>query len=122
MRMWMVAPEKMCRNHLMGEHVEIHMLLGSIRLGKSIEGFIRRKLVEPASITLRHDALVAEMVRRGYKHGSPIGDDCDALLSSLPKRYLRAGIVNVETSEAELRARCADCKKLLEGDTLCRTK
>ena len=38
MRMWMLPPECMCRKHLLGEHVELHMLLGSMRRGKSIEG------------------------------------------------------------------------------------
>jgi hypothetical protein len=30
MRMWMVPPKVMCRKHLLGEHVEIHMLAGSL--------------------------------------------------------------------------------------------
>jgi len=28
MRMWMLNPKALCRKHLMGEHVEIHMLVG----------------------------------------------------------------------------------------------
>lgn len=40
MRMWMLPPETMCRKHLLGEHVELHMLLGSLRRGKNIDGFL----------------------------------------------------------------------------------
>lgn len=38
MRMWMLPPETMCRKHLLGEHVELHMLLGSLRRGKTLTG------------------------------------------------------------------------------------
>ena len=40
MRMWMLPTAGMCRKHLLGEHVELHMLLGSLRRGKNIEGFL----------------------------------------------------------------------------------
>ena len=36
MRMWLVPPSHMCRKHLLGEHVELHMLLGTLKKGKSI--------------------------------------------------------------------------------------
>jgi len=50
MRMWMLPPETMCRKHLLGEHVELHMLLGSLRRGKNIDGFLAGKLVDPRSL------------------------------------------------------------------------
>ena len=40
MRMWMVDPKKMCRKHLLGEHVEIHMMVGTLLKGRSIDGFL----------------------------------------------------------------------------------
>ena len=40
MRMWMVNPEILCRKHLLGEHVELHMLVGWIIKGKSIQGYL----------------------------------------------------------------------------------
>ena len=36
----MVSPATMCRKHLLGEHVEIHMAVASLRLGKSVDGFL----------------------------------------------------------------------------------
>ena len=38
MRMWMVPVQYMCRKHLLGEHVEHHMLVGSIHKGLSMRG------------------------------------------------------------------------------------
>ncbi len=66
MRMWMVDPKKMCRKHLLGEHVEIHMMVGTLLKGRSIDGFLERGLLEPQSARIRHDALAAEMQARGY--------------------------------------------------------
>jgi len=74
MRMWMVDPRLMCRQHLLGEHVEIHMLVGSLRRGNGIQGFVDKKLLDPRLARDRHDALVAEMERRGYHHASPLKD------------------------------------------------
>ena len=45
MRMWMVPPSKMCRKHLLGEHVELHMIAACLRLGKSIRGYVETGLI-----------------------------------------------------------------------------
>ena len=106
MRMWMVDPKKMCRKHLLGEHVEIHMLVATLNRGRSIEGFLARGLLEPQNARIRHDALVAEMKARGYKHASP-----------LPRfrRRERTGEVSRERAEAELASRCPECRKRIEA-------
>jgi hypothetical protein len=105
MRMWMVDPKKMCRKHLLGEHVEIHMMVGTLLKGRSIEGFLKRGLLEPQSARRRHDALAAEMQTRGYNHSSP--------LPQFPHYDYVIPVVR-ERSEAELAARCPDCRKLIE--------
>ena len=80
MRMWMLPPETMCRKHLLGEHVELHMLLGSLRRGKNIDGFLAGKLVDPRRMFRRHEELVLEMERRGYRHASPLDEaECETL-------------------------------------------
>lgn len=48
MRMWMLPPETMCRKHLLGEHVELHMLLGTMKRGRRIDGFLAGKLTRRA--------------------------------------------------------------------------
>ena len=71
MRMWMVDPRLMCRSHLLGEHKELHMLVGSVRIGRSLRGHIERGQFELASLPARHAALAAEIERRNWNHMSP---------------------------------------------------
>lgn len=62
----------MCRKHLLGEHVELHMLAAHLRLKRSIDGWVQHNCMEPKAIGRRHAALAAEMKNRGYKHVSPL--------------------------------------------------
>jgi ribosomal protein S27AE len=48
------------------------MFVGTINKGVSVEGFLAKNLLEPESLYVRHDALAAEMNRRGYAHKSPL--------------------------------------------------
>jgi hypothetical protein len=105
MRMWMVDPKKMCRKHLLGEHVEIHMMVGTLLRGRSIDGFLDRGLLEPQNALARHDELVVEMEERGFTHRSP--------LPEYPA-YPRLGAVSRERSELELAERCAGCRRRIE--------
>lgn len=72
MRMWMVPTSCLCRKHLLGEHVEIHMFIGAINNIKVLDGYINSKLLFPSEIEFRHNQLVEEMENRGYKHNSPL--------------------------------------------------
>ena len=112
MRMWMLPPEGMCRKHLLGEHVELHMLLGSMRRGKNIDGFLSGGLVDPQLIFARHEELVTEMARRGFKHSSPI-DGCEC--ASLSARYTGRASINIAANAAELQRRCPDCAQLMRA-------
>ena len=111
MRMWMLPPEGMCRKHLLGEHVELHMLLGSMRRGKTIDGFLSGGLVDPQLVFARHEELVAEMIRRRFKHTSPIdASEC----ASLAARYPGRTFINIAANAAELQRRCPDCAQLMQ--------
>lgn len=99
--MWMVEPKKMCRKHLLGEHVELHMLVGTINKGRSIAGFINKGLAEPYKIKQRHEQLAKEMAYRGYKHKSELPDF---------EYKGKEGKVDIEDSEKELITRCGDCR------------
>ena len=103
MRMWMIEPSLLCRQHLLGEHREIHTLAGTLRAGKSVDGYIQRGLVEIHSMYARHEALVEEMIRRGYNHATP--------LRSFPIR--KAGVVNKAKSRFDLKLRCPQCRENL---------
>jgi hypothetical protein len=78
MRIWDVSPERLCRNHLLGEHRELHALWNILTQGK--KGYAnhpetlrwRGKL---KALFLRHEALAAEMKARGYHHKSFLDPD-----------------------------------------------
>lgn len=106
MRMWMVPVQYMCRKHLLGEHVEHHMLVGSIHKGLSMAGFVANNLLEPRSILVRHYVIAKEMERRGYNHKSPL---LSVDLSGLPEEHVLA-MVDADASLADLISRCPDCK------------
>lgn len=105
MRMWWVNPRLMCRRHLLGEHVEMHMFVGHIKLGRDLYGFVRKGLVDTSKIKSRHDALAKEMERRGYAHRSPLDYEDE----------LKQGRVDRVASAAELLRRCPECRSLVEG-------
>ena len=105
MRMWMVNPTKLCRQHLLGEHSEIHMLIASMNKGRSIQGFLDNHLVEPLHIHSRHDAIASEMESRGYNHGSPAG-----IIIINSEHIAGSPYVNPQQSLRELRKRCDECR------------
>lgn len=72
MRMWMITPSLLCREHLLGEHNETHAFVGTINKGKRVDGYLRNNLLEINSLKQRHEELVIEMVKRGYNHKSPL--------------------------------------------------
>lgn len=102
--MWMVDPALMCRQHLLGEHVECHMFRGSLLKGKSLGGFLAAGLLDSRQLAHRHEELVAEMEVRGYRHASPLPSDfdIDAAVSD----------VNVTAAMHELATRCESCRQL----------
>lgn len=103
MRQWHVPPEIMCREHLCGEHVEHHMLAGTLLRGRSVNGYLRKGLLEVMTLFERHDELVAEMLRRGYNHQSPMPEEL--------REYLYpAGHVDRPNSLSELYHRCPRCR------------
>jgi hypothetical protein len=107
MRQWMVDPKILCRKHLMGEHVEHHMMVGTINKRKSITGYINNNLIEPLSLIGRHVELVIEMEERGYNHKSDLPV---LILNYLPENELNYKI-DKEKSLNDLINRCEDCKE-----------
>ena len=106
MRMWMVDPRILCRKHLLGEHVELHMAAAWLRLGKRIDGWVSGNCMEPLSIGARHKALAAELTRRGYKHRSPLRQP-RVLKTQRPTTKIEK-----KAAYRELLRRCPACKAL----------
>ena len=75
MRIWDLEPEGLCRQHLLGEHRELHALWAILTQGKA--GFARhpetrRWRGKLRALYMRHEGLVAEMARRGFRHATPL--------------------------------------------------
>lgn len=75
MRIWDVSPSILCRQHLLGEHRELHALwtiLTQHRTGYTNHPETKRWVGKLKALYLRHDALVEEMTIRGYNHHTPL--------------------------------------------------
>lgn len=105
--MWNVEPTLMCRKHLFGEHVETHMFAGTMKQHKSIDGYIKKGLVETNNLQARHDILAIEIERRGYSHKSPL-----IISSDIIEEYKSLGKVDISNSLDELAKRCESCHTL----------
>ena len=109
MRQWLVNPKIMCRKHLLGEHVEHHMFVGTIQRKKKLQGYFDHNCLEPLSLTTRHEELVKEMESRGMNHQSP--------LQEFTLDYLGQLIYNkIDKAKAQkdLLSRCKECRARLE--------
>jgi len=95
----MVNPRKLCRQHLLGEHNEIHKFVGALNKDKSLDGY--KPFIEIHNLRARHDALVKEMLQRGYRHESPLA----------PFTRRRWGHINRNRALMDLRKRCKNCFK-----------
>jgi hypothetical protein len=75
MRIWDVEPHRLCRNHLLGEHRELHAIWTILNEGQ--KGYSRhpetlRWQGKLKALYVRHEKLSAEMQMRGFQHNSPL--------------------------------------------------
>jgi hypothetical protein len=76
-RVWDVSPSILCRQHLLGEHRELHAIWSVLVQGK--KGYAKhpetlRWRGKLRALFARHEALVEEMTRRGFSHRSPLAE------------------------------------------------
>lgn len=108
MRMWCIDPSLLCQKHLIGEHGEIHKhkhnFIKKHKITKRIAPIVQ---IEPENMQKRHDELVLEMLKRGYKHNSPYEQpDLSHLIGK--ERYAQ---IDINISINDLINRCAECAK-----------
>ncbi len=75
MRIWDIQVGRLCRKHLLGEHRELHALwsiLTQNKKGYSKHPEVLRWRNKLLALYLRHQKLAEEMLKRGYKHKSPL--------------------------------------------------
>jgi hypothetical protein len=107
MRIWDIDPSLLCRAHLLGEHRELHAVWNVLTLEKA--GYARhpetlRWIGKLPALFQRHEALVEEMTRRGYRHGSPL-DPALAIGSAVQDVY----VDSPERQRELLRAKPCPC-------------
>jgi hypothetical protein len=100
--MWMVNPKILCRQHLLGEHLEIHMFVGALNKKKAVRGYLQGGFLEVHNLFSRHAELAEEMEQRGCEHHSEVDGRW--------KKAEKDGSVDREASLQELINRCQKCK------------
>ena len=116
MRVWDVAPHLLCKNHLLGEHREIHAIWNVITKGK--KGYAnhpetKRWVDNLAGLYERHDAIVEEMKERGYKHNSPLEYE-----GELTKRPFPVFVDSYDRQLELLRGKGCDCLERYYGNSV----
>lgn len=77
MRIWDIEPQRLCRQHLLGEHRELHGLWNILTKHGGQGGYSShpetvRWVGRQAALLARHNALADEIERRGYEHNSDL--------------------------------------------------
>ena len=113
-RMWAVDPRMLCRQHLLGEHSEMHEGVGLITsdhaaenpktVKAQLEGQARAGNIDTTWFRPRHDALARELVSRGGEHNSP--------LPAYDDPEIGEGAIGVNESVGTL-LKCDDCRPRL---------
>ena len=95
--MWMIDPDLMCIQHILGEHRELHALKGALertkpeydncnRHRKNLTTLAKDGLIELKSLRIRHE----ELVKFLNNHKTPIGNI--PTLKYLPEEVARAKV------------------------------
>jgi len=107
MRQWYVPTECMCRQHLLGEHCEHHMFVGTLKKGRSVKTYIDKGFLVPRHLKDRHDEIVKEMEARGYNHKTPCEDACH--LFDDEALEIKMTVSYFGKSMSDLLSRCERC-------------
>jgi hypothetical protein len=75
MRIWDIKPSRLCKQHLLGEHLELHAIWNILTLKK--KGYSRhpetlRWKGKLKTLYRVHEDIVSEMKTRGFNHNSPL--------------------------------------------------
>jgi hypothetical protein len=106
-RIWDVPPSLLCRQHLLGEHRELHGLwriLIEDRRGYAHHPETRRWRGKLAALYERHEALVEATAHRSYRHASPL-DQRDATGSAVQNEF----VDSTEAQFAIFRSKSCGC-------------
>lgn len=98
MRIWDISPKHLCHKHLLAEHRELHGLWNILTIHNGQGGYSRhpetlRWVGKTKGLYNRHELLIKEFKRRGYRHLTPLDKKLatgkskqDKLLDSLSRQ------------------------------------
>lgn len=109
MRIWDIPPAKLCRNHLLGEHAELHavwtILTEDRQGGYANHPEVERWRGKLKALYSKHEEIVEEMVARGYRHKSPLDPEL-ATGSGVQDTF----VDSIEEQAQILRDKGCDCR------------
>lgn len=108
MRIWDIPTENLCRQHLLGEHRELHALWSILinnKTGYSKHPETLRWKGKLKALYLRHEQQVKEMKRRGFNHKSPLNEKF-----SVGKNMQDDLVDSIEKQKELLRKKGCNCK------------
>ena len=108
MRIWDLPVEKLCKNHLLGEHRELHAIWNIIsqdKKGHSKHPETKRWKGKLKALYIRHEELVTEMKKRGYNHNSSL----EASLA-VGKEYQSEYVDSIDSQIQILKNKMCECK------------
>lgn len=117
MRIWDLPVEVLCRQHLLGEHRELHAIwsiLVNDKQGYRNHPETRRWEGKLPMLWLRHELQVKEMAARGYNHASPLSHHP----TGTPRAFMVSPINTLEEQITLLRAKGCACKVVSAVDRL----
>jgi len=108
MRVWDIEPSKLCKDHLLGEHRELHAIWSILTQGK--QGYskhpeTKRWVGKLKALYNRHEKLVEEMKNRGYNHHT----DLDVFLA-IGEEVQNEHVDSYEEQIKILRGKNCNCK------------
>ena len=79
MRIWDIEPKYLCRKHLLAEHRELHGLWNILTIHGGKGGYAHhpetvRWIGKTVALFHRHEVLITEFARRGYRHRTPLDE------------------------------------------------
>ena len=107
MRIWDIEPKRLCRNHLLGEHRELHAIwtiLNKNKRGYANHPETLRWKGKLKALYCRHKNLVKEMKRRSFRHNSNL----DVNLASGNRRQIKY-VDSISKQIKILKAKSCEC-------------
>lgn len=105
-RQWLSDPRLMCKQHILGEHLEAHIFVSKMQKETSLKGFRKGSMFFGAEfVKSRHDK-IAKLLKQPHKTPLFIGE---LEIKNYP--YIAPTLYDLTKSMEDLLGRCEECKR-----------